>query len=311
MNHIPEKAVAAVILAGGGCSSEFAAAAGLAPHQSRGVARLAGRTLLEWLLHALRSCPAIGSVTLVATDDPALPSDVDYRAAPGDGLMESIENGSAAGSREPWVLLITADLPLVTPAGLDHFIGETMDRDLDLGYVAVSRDDYQRDYPELRRTWLRTPDGPFTGGNTALIRRSAIPALRKVANDAFARRKNPMALVTLIGLGRLLLLMAGRLTLKQIGQAVTRVIGIRAELVISPHGGLAADLDHPGDLQAAEVYLNESRQASREGTVQPEGCGHNLSTAALDQPDPARNGDDDGDGEKRSAHDDSEAPQSH
>lgn len=254
--------MAAVILAGGGCSAEFAAAAGLQPHQGRGVARLAGRTLLEWLLDALERSPDVESVTLVAADDPALPSNVDHRAAPGEGLMGSIESGVAAGSREPWILLITADLPFVTPEGLDHFIRETMERKLDLGYVAVSREDYQSQYPELRRTWLRTPDGPFTGGNVALVRRSAIPALRKVADDAFARRKNPLALVRLIGLGRLLLLLAGRLTLEQIGQAVTHVIGIRCGLVISPHGGLAADLDHPGDLPAAEAYLNRDSAAT-------------------------------------------------
>lgn len=247
---LPEE-VGAVVLAGGSASRQFAEKSGLQPGQSRALARIGSITMAEAILQALRSCPSVESVTLAAAAAPYFPGKWDYTASSGDGLMGTITAGVEAGSREPWVLLITGDLPFVTPEAIESFILDAFAEPADFYYGAVRRRDYAAAFPELKRTWLHTPSGDYTGANLALLHREAVVKLRKIADAAYSRRKNPLQLVQLVGVRRFFKLIARQLELSDIETAVSSILQLRCRFVVTPHACLAADIDRPDDWPAA------------------------------------------------------------
>ena len=112
----------AAILAGGGPDNEVAAASGV---PCKALAQVDGRSLIDYVIEALRGARTVDEI--VAVEAPSrslsqsgvLPPDVPVVTARGDELIDTFVTAVEACPNEARVLIVTADLPLLTSEAVD------------------------------------------------------------------------------------------------------------------------------------------------------------------------------------------------
>ncbi len=230
----------------------------------RAEAPLAGRRMVDRVLDALRDSGCVRRRVLVGAFD----SDAEVTVPPGDSFLENLIRGLEAAADGPdAVLVASSDIPLVTPGAVARLVQEGMAAEADFVYPVIRREDCEREYPGLRRTYLRLREGTFTGGNAVLISRRFALENRERIQAVHLARKKPLRLAAMIGLPVLLRalaaqkLWAGALDIPAVERAAERVIGGRLRALICPDPEIGEDLDRLEDLLTAERLL--SRRAAR------------------------------------------------
>jgi GTP:adenosylcobinamide-phosphate guanylyltransferase len=251
-----EIAVPALVMAGGKTGPEFAAAAGIADTPgSRGLADINGLTMIRYVLRALRAAETIDRVLLVAPATvPDQPEATDRVVAEGR-LEENIREALRLVADRPFFLVVTADLPFLTPESVDDFVRRSAELDVDCCYGAISREACEKRFPGVRRTFVHLREGSFTGGNMVFQRYATYEKQAALLKEAYQRRKSPLFMARLIGLGNVLKFVMGRLTLPDIERAASGLMDVRCRLVISPYAEVGTDVDKPDDLALARREL--------------------------------------------------------
>lgn len=246
----------ALVLAGQRSGGDPLANAYDVPHKA--ALPIAGRTMGEWVVEALRETPCIDRI-LVAADWRGLGDRVPLMArakavpvAAYPTIGETVE--AVLDAVPPPLLITTVDHPLLTPA----MIGEFLDKvppDAD-GAVAVARAETVRQaYPEARRTYLRFRRARVTGCNLFLLQGPKARAAVRYWTRMDAKRKDPAAMIGALGFGSLLLWSFGLLTLDGAARRLSRRVGARLAVVEMSAAEAAIDVDKPEDLRLAEAIL--------------------------------------------------------
>jgi len=147
-----------------------------------------------------------------------------------------------------WVLVATADIPLLTVAAVQNFLELCRKRAGDLYYPIVSREQNETHYPGVKRTYVMLREGAFTGGNLVLVDGRVIAPCAQLAEQIVARRKNPLALSWLLGLGFVIRFLLRRLSIAEVESKASRLLGIRGVAVVSGYPEIGVDVDKPSDL---------------------------------------------------------------
>lgn len=251
--------VPALVLAGGKTGAEFAAAAGVPDRPGcRALAEIAGAPMIRHVLRALQGAETVDRVILVAPGHFPDQPEADDRVVAEAGLEENIRLGMERIPDRSFFLVVTADIPFLTPEGVDDFVRRSAALDVDCCYAAINRSTCEQQFPGMRRTYLRTTTEAFTGGNLVYQRTAAYAKQAALLREAYQRRKSPFFLARLIGLGNVLKFLAGRLQLADIEQAASRLMGVRCRLVVSPYAEVGTDIDRPEDLAMARERLRKA-----------------------------------------------------
>jgi GTP:adenosylcobinamide-phosphate guanylyltransferase len=257
MPPVPPKA-AAVVLAGGRAGDDFRAATGV---ESRALAPVAGRPMVTWVLEAVSAAETVDRIVLVGAESLTDAPGARQRLRAGGDLLDAIERGMGACPGAGHVLLVSADIPALTPEGVDAFVREGIASGADFVYPIISRETNEARFPGLKRTYLRLSDGVYTGGNLFLARPEALLRQRDLIRRAYAARKRPFQLACIVGWGVLLRVLFRRLSLADAEAALSRLMGGNARAIVTEHAELGADIDRVADLEAMSRYLEE--RASR------------------------------------------------
>lgn len=242
----------AVVLAGGVDRGGLAAETGV---MHRPLLDIGGRPMIQRVLASVRGASSVGRVALVAPDpvqgavgDEA----VDVRVAAGDVFIENIQRGVAAvdpGSDR--VLVLTGDLPLVTPAAINDFVQQSLAARADVTYPIIPEQSCERQFPGARRTYVRLREGTYTGGNGVVLTRHFVASQWQLIERLYAARKNPVKLAAMFGLGFILGLVTGRLSLAKLEAHASHLVGGRVRAIVSSYAELGFDVDKPEDLDLA------------------------------------------------------------
>lgn len=226
-----------MILAGGKCEPELAAHTGV---EFRADVPFGERTMAQIVLDAVAP---LGDPILVG----GRPGMATRQVEGGASFVQSLSRGLSAVTSETF-LLATADLPCLTTAACEDFVRQS-DPAAALNYPVISQTDCEREFPGMKRTTLSLREGTFTGGNLGYMRtdlmRQAMPTLEK----AYAYRKSPLKLASLVGfgtLGRVLLarLVPQSLSLSVLEKKVGGFLGVRVHAVVSKYAEIGADIDN-------------------------------------------------------------------
>jgi len=230
----------AIILAGGG--SEPGLDPGLA---NKAFIPLAGRPLVAHVAAALRSARGIGRIAAVGPVQAlraALPAGITLVDDAG-GIMDNVlhalrELGTAAPA-----LVAASDIPLLTARAVEDFLSDCENNSADFHYAIVPQDVMERIYPGARKTFIRVADGTFTGGSVMLVNPAVAEQVRTFVDRVVGARKKPWLLAQLFGWSVVMKFASGRLTIAEMQEKVTEILGITARPVISPHPEVALDVD--------------------------------------------------------------------
>lgn len=245
----PTTAITAVVLGGGEPSDRMARDAGVA---AKALVPLAGKPMGAYVLEALRGCPEVERIVYVGPVNVRLRGLYDVAVPAGLRLVDSLALGvGAALAYAPArrLLVLTADIPWVTAAGLSAYLRAAPDAEL--VYPAVTEAAASAQFPHQQRTYARLREGRLTGGNAVLLAAAAVPKLLPFLDRAFRARKNPLALASLFGFDVLLAVLLGRATVGQLERRVERLSGIEARALVTDDAALAADVDRPSHLPGA------------------------------------------------------------
>ncbi len=252
------KPIAAVVLAGGPRDDVAAHTPG-APNKA--FVEIAGVTLVERTLRALRSAPSVGPIIAVAPPathrSPALEL-ADECRTDGARIRDSLRSGLQGLAPDDDVLVSTSDLPVLTAESIEDFIARAGDQDADLTYGCLERRTHMAKFPNVPHTWAPLRDGTFCGTGFITIRPRVFPSLERFIEQLGQARKNPLHLAQLFGWSVLLRFALRRLSIAQAEARASQVIGAPVRAVISPYAEIGVNVDRVSDIALAESLLRVS-----------------------------------------------------
>ena len=245
-----------ILPAGGRISGEFAAEAGV---DVKALIEIGGRTVLQRPLDALRATGQIRRAIVIGPDeiadhscaksaDAVLPEGGDSGPA---NILRGIEwLRETDGSRADRVLIVTTDLPFLTPEAISVFIG-SCPSDVDLCAALVSKKAFEERFPGSENQYVKLADGEWTLGCGFLVNPEAIESNRDHIERVFAARKSQIGMARLLGFGFIIRFLTGRLTVSHIENRCAKMLGCSGKGIRQSSPELAFDLDHIGEYRYA------------------------------------------------------------
>lgn len=224
----------------------------------RAEAPVAGRRMADRVLDALRDSGCIRNRVLVG----AFQSEAEVTVPPGGTFLENLMRGiEAAGEDAEMVLVASSDIPMASGPAIRRLVEEGLSLEADFVYPVIRKEDCERSYPGLRRTYLRLREGTFTGGNAVLINRRFALQNRDRIEGIYQARKQPFRLAAMIGVSTLIRalvaqkLWAGALDIPTVERAAERAIGGKLRALVCPDPEIGEDLDRLEDILVVERLL--------------------------------------------------------
>ena len=245
----------AVVLAGGPPDAVAALEPG-APNKA--FIRIAGRTLVERTIAPLRASAKIGRIVVVAPasahGDVAL-AEADERRPDGATMGASLRSGLADFSPDELVLVAASDLPVLSVAAVDEFLGLAERSGADLVYACVERATHAAAFPTVPHTWAKLRDGTYCGGGVVAIRPRALPALEAVLGDLGRARKAPWRLASVFGFQTLASYATGRLSVADCERRASAIIGSPVAAAVCTRAEIAINVDRVPDVALATALV--------------------------------------------------------
>lgn len=254
--------IAVLILAAGKMKPELQAIAGSVTNRALIPVGANGETMLDLVVAAVRggiqqTNGEVAGRILVAGDVP-LPEGC-VAVDGGNSLVDTLLSGVAAlKPEETRLLVVTADIPFLTPEAVADFLKRALDiQSAQFVYPIVEMVACKKRFPEMKRTTLKILEGEFTGGNIALLDPAFLRKSEIAIRAAYDQRKNVPALAGLLGIDVILRLIGSRvvpslLTIPHIEKAVGRLLNNgTARAVITSYAEIGTDVDRPEDIQIA------------------------------------------------------------
>jgi hypothetical protein len=241
-------AIDIVILAGAPADPEMQPEG---PPISRAMVPVAGKTMIQWLSDACRGASSVGRVVAIGDVEA---DGIDTVLSPRDTFLQNVMLAVESASTDRF-LLCCCDIPMITPEAIDDFVIRALEADVDFCFPIVPQEDCMAKYPELKRTYAKTQQGTFTGGNAVLVDREFMRRNEKIIGDVYAERKNVLKLASIIGLPTLVrVLLAqiafpGMLPIPVLEASVSKLLGGRVKAIVSHYPEIGEDVDKPSDLE--------------------------------------------------------------
>ena len=217
------------------------------------------RVMVEYVVKALRGSDQIGRIALVGPVAPLqhlFEHEPDIlHAPPGETVIESAANGLAVLKAREWLLVATADIPLITSAAIEDFLQSCFAREADFFYAIVPKEANEAKFPGVQRTYVHLREGTFTGGNIFLVRPELALDCLKRGVDIVRLRKKPVGLARLIGWGFIIKFLLKRLTTAEAERCFSKLLGLRGLAVSSPYPEVGVDVDKLSDLELVRQVL--------------------------------------------------------
>jgi GTP:adenosylcobinamide-phosphate guanylyltransferase len=239
--------VSAVVL-GGGKSDDPLAAQFAVPVKA--LVPIHGRPMAAYVLRALRD-GGVSSIAYVGPVTPELEGLVDTVVPARGELIANLQAGLEAIGNAKRVLVATADIPLLSADAVRDVLAR--DSGVGLVYPIVSMTVSERMFPGGKRTAARVKEGRFTGGNLFLLEPRLVNEFLPRLQFILDNRKNVVKLAGMFGIGALVKLALGVLSITELEGTVSRILGVSAKALVTEYAQIGFDVDK---LQDLEVVLN-------------------------------------------------------
>ncbi len=251
-----KSSVDALILAGASNSGQLSECS---PVLNKALIDVGSKTLLEYVVDALKASLGIGRIVVVGPNKlirERIGGDaIDIIVESGDSFIDNIIIGLDAFEGAQQILMVTSDIPLLTPAAVDDFLERCSQREAQVYYSVISKETVEKRYPGTKRTYVRLADGEFTGGNVALVSLDVIRSLKSVLKKVTQMRKKPWQLGTLLGARCMMKFLLGTLSIDDIERRVEKAFNFKGAAIITPYPEIGVDVDKPEDITFVKELL--------------------------------------------------------
>lgn len=233
------------------------------PH-GKAFLKLGGREMIEYIIDALAGVERVRRIVVVAPTEAAgepwanrVDAVLPVAGNAIDNMVASFKHlqGTPQGMSDQ-VLLMTCDIPLITPAAINDFLDQAANLQADIMYPVMSRETMESAYPETKRTYGKLRDGTFTGGNLILANPVAVLANLALIDEAFELRKSIPKLMRFLGPKFITKLLLHTLSVTEIENRVSDMINARARTIISTYPEMGIDVDKSADVDLVTKVLS-------------------------------------------------------
>lgn len=238
-----------IILAGGN---------GIGESYAKAFSDINGKPMIQYVIEAFKQVKNIGKIVVVGSqqETPETVKDtVDAVVEGGSNIIHSVMNGIRHFSDNEFVLVSSADIPMITKDAIEDFILKSKESGADFCYPIVDKKINQQKHPDIRRTYIRTKQGEFTGGNIMYINVEAFEKGEDLGQKLFAARKNPFQLASIMGITTVFGLLTGKLSITTLEKKFSKALDIKAKAIISDYSEIGNDVDTEKDLTYVRNYL--------------------------------------------------------
>lgn len=229
--------------------------------ENKSLLEITGKPMVQWVLDALNGCSRINHVVLVGLDEKSqLTSSHPLHYCPNQGdLLNNILNAVKMmlhfDSATDLVLLVSGDLPALTPPMLDWMIDQVQASEADFYYTVVEQHTMEKTFPGSKRTYLPLRNMKACGGDVLAIRVSDEMMNKPIWKKLIDTRKKPLNQAALFGFDTLILIALKLLTLNQIERRLSIKLGIRGKVLVTPYAEMGMDVDKPQQYEMIRSFL--------------------------------------------------------
>ncbi len=224
---------------------------------SKAFIELQGKPMIMYVIDALRSSNQVDKIAVVGEKNQltSLGTHIDMIIDSNDSMLNNIAAGVKYFKDDSMLLISTCDIPLLTGEAVADFIGRSLELKSDICYPIISKTTCQQAFPEARRTYATLKEGQFTGGNLFMLNPAILDKGIDIAEQMISYRKSPAKMSRVLGLPFLLKLAAGRLSIEEVENRVSKLLNIRGKAIISNYAEIGNDVDKPEDIETIEKLL--------------------------------------------------------
>lgn len=244
----------AIILAGGESSKAF----GRDTSIYEAMIDINGEPMVLFVARALRQSSLVGKIYVtgpIKVLESCIFPDNTALIEGGRTIVETIKNGIINLEHNNKVLVVTADIPLITPKAIEDFINQCSEYEADLYYPIVEKKYNEARYPGNKRTYVRIKEGTFTGGNIFLVNPQIVPGCINASAPFIDNRKNPLKLCSILGWKFVVKFLLGVISLNELEQRVSDILKIRGRVILSEYPEIGMDVDKPSDLELVKKVM--------------------------------------------------------
>lgn len=219
---------------------------------------IAGKPMVRYVTEALLALPEISRVLLVGPEEGLRQylQDRVLTVEPAGDLFSNVRIGLAQAHTE-YVLVCASDIPLITPEIMSRLLKECLDSGADFCYPVSRKEDCERMFPGVERTYARLKDGTFTGGNVMLVRRDVVERAWPLVEKMLEYRKSPLKMASVLGFGLVLKVLLGIAGVAEIEKRVGDMLSIRPKAITGASPEISVDVDKPSDLSLCRRILGK------------------------------------------------------
>jgi GTP:adenosylcobinamide-phosphate guanylyltransferase len=213
-----------------------------------------GKPMVQYVLDSLSASEAVNHIYLIGLDETSpltAQKPLTFSPDTGDLLQNALSGLQLVRAGNPTadrVLIVSSDIPAITPEIIDMRIADAMEHDTDIDYALVERATMEARFPEANRSYVRLKDVEVCGGDLNLVRID-IARNEGLWSRIVDARKSAFRQASLIGFDILIKMLFRRITLHDAEDQISERLGLRGRAAISPHAEVAMDVDKPEQLQ--------------------------------------------------------------
>lgn len=226
---------------------------------------IAGKPMIQWVLEALDGAASVQHVVVIGLGPESgmtskkleafLPNQGDMVDNIRTGVFKVLEFNPEARH----VLVVSSDIPGITPQMVDWVISTAMQTDQDVYYNVIPRDNMEKIFPGSRRSYTHLKGQDVCGGDMNIIRSSMVTTKEQIWQELIASRKNVFRQAALIGYDTLFLLLLRRLTIDDAVRRVASRLNITGQAIVCPYAEVGMDVDKPHQLELMRTYLERRK----------------------------------------------------
>jgi GTP:adenosylcobinamide-phosphate guanylyltransferase len=223
--------------------------------KSKALLDVAGKPMIQWVLDAVCGATTIERVVIIglpSESNVSCPKAVAFLPNAG-GMLDNIKGGVnkvlELNPRATHALLVSSDIPAITPKMVDWVVKTSMETNDDVYYNVIARDLMETRFPGSKRSYTRLKDMEICGGDMNLIRAMTVTGNEELWNRIIAARKSVLKQAALIGYDTLILLLLRRVTLEGAVKRASRRLKVKGRAIVCPYAEVGMDVDKPHQLE--------------------------------------------------------------
>ncbi len=216
------------------------------------------RPVVDYIIDALNNSKYVDRIVMVGPEEELsslIRPRVEKILKPGKSIIENLEIAVQYFNSEDLILILTSDIPLINEMAIDEFIALCLEKKASLAYPIITKEEIINKYPEAQRTYVKIKDGVFCGGNIILIKPEIFFQKKEIIEQLYKNRKAAWKWAGLFGYNFILKFIFNKITIPEIEEKVSQLVGFNSVAVKISHPEMMMDLDKPSDYQVIKQYL--------------------------------------------------------